>query len=222
MGKAFEKQAKTIEDQGQKQIKAIEDNKKQPANTNGSDYKNELLISKKREIIKNINEKNLDKIGELAGKANYDDLIYAAESSDKGTDSRVKANAIVFLNDIKTNNITIDKEKALQEDFSKYLNMIRQKKAEKPKKMLSNINIHFNGRNDAIKCVENYCSMILDSKRKATEGKGLKVLIPNQMLQSLPIALAQVKVGNNSEKLLNEIRQFFILFISQKKKLKQI
>ena len=41
---------KTIEDQGQKQIKAIEDNKKQPANTNGSDYKNELLISKKREI----------------------------------------------------------------------------------------------------------------------------------------------------------------------------
>ena len=216
MGKAFEKQAKTIEDQGQKQIKAIEDNKKQPANTNGSDYKNELLISKKREIIKNINEKNLDKIEELAGKANYDDLIYAAESSDKGTDSRVKANAIVFLNDIKTNNITIDKEKALQEDFSKYLNMIRQKKAEKPKKM-SNINIHFNGRNDAIKCVENYCSMILDSKRKATEGKGLKVLIPNQMLQSLPIALAQVKVGNNSEKLLNEIRQFFILFISQKK-----
>ena len=215
MGKAFEKQAKTIEDQGQKQIKAIEDNKKQPANTNGSDYKNELLISKKREIIKNINEKNLDKIEELAGKANYDDLIYAAESSDKGTDSRVKANAIVFLDDIKTNNITIDKEKALQEDFSKYLNMIRQKKAEKPKKM-SNINIHFNGRNDAIKCVENYCSMILDSKRKATEGKGLKVLIPNQMLQSLPIALAQVKVGNNSEKLLNEIRQFFILFISQK------
>ena len=50
MGKAFEKQAKTIEDQGQKQIKAIEDNKKQLANTNGSDYKNELLISKKREI----------------------------------------------------------------------------------------------------------------------------------------------------------------------------
>ena len=36
------------------------------------------------------------------------------------------------------------------------------------------------------------------------------------MLQSLPIALAQVKAGNNSEKLLNEIRQFFILFISQK------
>ena len=86
--------------------------------------------------------------------------------------------------------------------------------------MLSNINIHFNGRNDAIKFVENYCSMILDSKRKATEGKGLKVLIPNQMLQSLPIALAQVKAGNNSEKLLNEIRQFFYSLHQSKKNTK--
>ena len=89
--------------------------------------------------------------------------------------------------------------------------------------MLSNINIHFNGRNDAIKFVENYCSMVLDSKKKkTTEGKGLKVLIPNQMLQSLPIALAQVKAGNNSEKLLNEIRQFFYSLHQSKKLLKQI
>ena len=37
---------------------------------------------------------------------------------------------------------------------------------------------------------------------------GLKILTPEQMLQKLPIALAQVKPGNNSESLLNEIRQF--------------
>ena len=35
----------------------------------------------------------------------------------------------------------------------------------------------------------------------------LKLLAPKQMLQGLPIALAQVKAGNNSESLLNEIRQ---------------
>ena len=35
----------------------------------------------------------------------------------------------------------------------------------------------------------------------------LKVLTPKQMLQRLPIALAQVKAGNNSESLLNEIRE---------------
>ena len=40
-----------------------------------------------------------------------------------------------------------------------------------------------------------------------TEGKGLKILPLNQMLSRLPITLAQLKAGNNSEKLKNEIRQ---------------
>ena len=42
---------------------------------------------------------------------------------------------------------------------------------------------------------------------ESQEGEGLKILTPNQMLKRLPIALAQVKVSNNSESLLNEIRQ---------------
>ena len=45
-----------------------------------------------------------------------------------------------------------------------------------------------------------------DSKQNETEGKGLKLLTPKQMLQRLPISLAQVKAGNNSESLSNEIR----------------
>ena len=43
--------------------------------------------------------------------------------------------------------------------------------------------------------------------KKETQGKGLKILTPKQMIQRLPIALAQVKAGNTSENLLNEIRQ---------------
>ena len=46
-----------------------------------------------------------------------------------------------------------------------------------------------------------------DAKQNETKGTGLKILTPKQMLQRLPIALAQVKAGNNSESLLNEIRQ---------------
>ena len=60
-----------------------------------------------------------------------------------------------------------------------------------------------NGRNDSIRFVQNYDSIIPETKRKATEGKGLKILTPKQMLQILIIALAQVKVGNNSESLIN-------------------
>ena len=50
--------------------------------------------------------------------------------------------------------------------------------------------------------------MILEAKRQAKqEGTGLKILSHKQMLQRLPIALAQIKAGSNSESLLNEIRQ---------------
>ena len=42
--------------------------------------------------------------------------------------------------------------------------------------------------------------MILEAKKLAREqeGIGLKILTPNQMLKRLPIALAQIKAGNNS------------------------
>ena len=49
--------------------------------------------------------------------------------------------------------------------------------------------------------------MISEVKTKATKGTGLKILTPKQMLQRLPIALAQAKAGNNSQRLLNEVRQ---------------
>ena len=52
LGKAFEKQTKTIEEKGEKQIKASKDNKKQLISDD--DYKNKLLISKEREIFKDI------------------------------------------------------------------------------------------------------------------------------------------------------------------------
>ena len=71
LGKAFEKQTKTIEDQGEKQIKAIQDNKKQPINY---DYKDKLLLSKEREIFKDIYSKRLDKIEELNNKIDYNNL----------------------------------------------------------------------------------------------------------------------------------------------------
>ena len=45
------------------------------------------------------------------------------------------------------------------------------------------------------------------AQRRNQPGRWLKILTPNQMLSRLPISLAQLKAGNNSEKLKNEIRQ---------------
>ena len=50
-------------------------------------------------------------------------------------------------------------------------------------------------------------SRIFHRLEKSQDGEGLKILTPNQMPKRFPIALAQVKAGNNSESLLNEIRQ---------------
>ena len=67
MGKAFEKQIKTIEDQGKKQVDALEnlkDTNKQVVNIN-DDYEDKLLHSKEQEIFRKIYNKRLDKIDEV-------------------------------------------------------------------------------------------------------------------------------------------------------------
>ena len=61
-----------------------------------------------------------------------------------------------------------------------------------------------------------------NAKQNKTEGTGLKILSPKQMLQRLPIALAQVKAGNNSESLLNEIRQIVYSLYQSKQITKKV
>ena len=63
---------------------------------------------------------------------------------------------------------------------------------------------------------------IYKSKQDETRGKGIKTLTPKQMLQRLPIALAQIKAGNNSESLLNEIRQIVYSLYQSKQITKKV
>ena len=59
-------------------------------------------------------------------------------------------------------------------------------------------------------------------QEKKQRGHGLKILTPSQMLSRLPISLAQLKAGNNSEKFKNEIRQLLYSLCRSKKLRKQI
>ena len=78
----------------------------------------------------------------------------------------------------------------------------RSKKEKEKKKTFDSINALYEGR-----------ELILNAFRsgiipiKETQGKGLKTLTLKQMLQRLPIALAQAKTGNTTENLVKEIRQ---------------
>ena len=78
----------------------------------------------------------------------------------------------------------------------------------------------YNARNKAIKFYDDYFLMMSEGKSKArqneTKRTGLKILTLKQMLQRLPIALLQVKAGNNWQNLLNEIRQIvYSLYLSK-------
>ena len=55
----------------------------------------------------------------------------------------------------------------------------------------------YKARNEAIKLYDDYSSMMSQAKYKATKGKRLKTLTPKEMLQRFPIALVQIKAGNN-------------------------
>ena len=59
-------------------------------------------------------------------------------------------------------------------------------------------------------------------KKWETKGTGLKILTPKQMLQRVLIALAQVTAGNNSKRLLNEIKQIFYSLYQPKQITKKV
>ena len=103
-------------------------------------------------------------------------------------------NELVELIKVRWSNL-IDEIEKMSED---------EKETEKPDKIL--------------KIVEE----ILIVNRKKQSGGGLKILTPNQMLSRLPITLVQLKAGNNSEKLKNEIRQLLYFLYRSKKLTKQL
>ena len=68
--------------------------------------------------------------------------------------------------------------------------------------------------------VDNILNFTLENQKQ--QGIGLKILTTNLMLSRLPVTLAQLKAGNNSEKLKNEIRQLLYSLYRSKKLTKQI
>ena len=107
---------------------------------------------------------------------------------------------------------------------------------EKNKNMVKSINKNLNNmkkiiknmpENKTFKIEENekiidIVERILELNSEKQLGLGLKILTPNQILSRLPITLAQLKAGNNSEKLKSEIRQLLYFLYRSKKLTKQI
>ena len=99
-----------------------------------------------------------------------------------------------------------------------------QEKKQEKEIVLENLYNFFEGREKNLDAFE---SKIFSVKSKGAgilspNQSKINILTPKQMLQRLPIALAQVKAGNNSEKLLNEIRQIVYSLYQSKQITKKI
>ena len=117
-----------------------------------------------------------------------------------------------IFNAIRNNQIKFSEVNNKQSEFLNKLSNIKiAKKTIEQKKAITNLEKFYLSREELINFFRDYIEMLsdanYDSKHSETKGKGLTILTPKQMLQRIPIALAQVKAGNNSENLLNEIRQ---------------
>ena len=152
LGKALEKQIKTIEDQGKKLVKAVQDNK-QIVNKD-DDYKDKLLLLGEREIFKDIYNKRLDKIEELNNKIDYNNLNYVvAGTGDKYSFDDLD-DPLTFLSNIKKDEISMEKAVKQECNFHKYLNLIRiGNKNDNQKRTLANINVFYNARENVIKFI---------------------------------------------------------------------
>ena len=206
LGKALEKQRKTIEDQGEKQVVALESLK---------DSDKKLPPIKDFIPIENLNPEiinEIKRIEEIEKKVDRNRTVY--KGTNKTYDFRNYKTIRAFGNEIRNNIISLDTANIEQAKLLSYISDFMKTKPRDPEKrklradLLNSVTGLVNGREMVLNAFK---SGVFQVSKESQNGEGanemLKIFTPNQMLKRLPIALAQVKAGNNSESILNEIRQ---------------
>ena len=209
LGKALEKQRKTIKDQGEKQVVALESLK--PPDKKLPPIKDFIPMENLNPEI--INE--IKRIEQIEKKVDRNKMFY--KGTNKTYDFRNFKTIHTFGNEIRNNVITLDTANIEQTnllsyvyDFSKETRPRNPAQKQLKADIVDSVISLFQGREMVINAFKSGIFQVSKESQEdeeSQEGKGLKILTPNQMLKRLAIALAQVKAGNNSESLLNEIRQ---------------
>ena len=135
-------------------------------------------------------------------------------SSKEAFDFRMFKTIRSFGDDIYSGKITINEADQEQSDLVEYVLNLDQKARPKNKDDKKNIYI--------LNTAQNLYGGRELFPLKSTTGTGLKILTPKKMLQRLPIAIAQVKAGNNSDSLSNEIRQIVYSLYQSKQITKKV
>ena len=177
MEKAFEKQTKTIEDQGKVlEPKAIESESNKPTIT--------------KEICNKILVERLDEILEMSKEIDYNNLVYNFKGPTHPINFGLFRGPIFIYNHIKNGDTTLQQVEKEQKDFKKYLNEIvsgnPEHKSDNQSKVIKNVKNLYYSRQKTIDLL-NYNAKIRSealykSKQNDTKGKGRKILTPKQIL----------------------------------------
>ena len=135
-------------------------------------------------------------------------------SSKEAFDFRMFKTIRSFGDDIYSGQITKNEADQEQSDLVEYVLNLDQKARPKNKDDKKNIYI--------LNTAQNLYGGRELFPLKSTTGTGLKILTPKKMFQRLPIAIAQVKAGNNSDSLSNEIRQIVYSLYQSKQITKKV
>ena len=174
-------------------------------------------------------KEEFNKIKEIEKNVDREKLFY---KSDKNKYNFKNFQTIrTFGKDIYEGKITFEKADEYQSNLVEKINdFIKRTKPKNKEKRIEKENVEkhlyyfHTGREMAL---NGFKSKIFLTKSKGsgilnTNHSKLKILTPKQMLKRLPIALAQVKAGNNSENLLNEIRQIVYSLYQSKEITKKV
>ena len=185
LGKAIEKQIKTIKDQGEKQVVALESLK---------DPDKKLPTIKDFIPTENLNPEiinEIKRIEEIEKNVDRDKMVY--KSTNKTYDFRNFKTIRTFGNEIRNNIISLDTANIEQANLLSYINDFMKTKPRDPEKrklragVLNSVTELVQGREAVLKALQ---SGIFHKLEESQEVKGanemLKILTPNQMLKTLP------------------------------------
>ena len=180
--------------------------------------KSDKKLSIQKENYDRLLDERVDEIPKIRGQINYNKLIYYFTTPDIAP-----INFIKFKGPFNTFKEIRDGDKTLQEikeDQKKLKSSLGELTSGNPKHKseyqldtTKNAQSLYNSRQKVIDLFNDNAKIrsegIYKSDQDETkqDGTGFKILTPKEILQRLPISLTQVKAGNNSESLLDEMRQ---------------
>ena len=225
LGKDIEKQMKTIKDQGEKQVVALESLK----------VPDKKLTPIKDFIpMENLNPEiinEIKRIEEMEKMVDRNRMVY--KGTIKTYDFRNFKTIRTFGNEIRNNVVSLGTANIEEANLLRYINDFMKTKPRDPEKrklradVLNSVTGLVNGREMVL---NTFKSGIFQVSKESQEGKGANEIsrvnaserLKIKMLKRLPIALAQVKAGNNSESLLNEIREIVYSLYQSKEITKKV